>query len=258
MSWKIMSETKYDGMIRKDKWHFPKFDDFQNAMEKSKIECPDLTKMNELIVTLGLTLTTFSKVPSFFNKDRYVSERYSQSLFFTCFINLLRSSFDTVYLCGCGLYKNAYLNIRYALESIIQSLYLDSKHPNTDFPTKIEILKEVQDLPEYRGVQLVKKLDIVHKKEIEEEYRKLSKKIHFTYRQLVVTSYTIMEHSFGPTHVDCNDVSNIYNSMRMLYDIFFLLFLTYFTEIKKPLVENREFVETVKTHNLILLSKVLS
>jgi len=43
----------------------------------------------------------------------------------------------------------------------------------------------------------------------------------------------------------------------MLYDIFFLLFVTHFPEIRKPLAENEEFVKTVKDHNLTLLSKVL-
>jgi len=256
-----MDETNSFEWMRRDKWHIPKFHEFQTAMEKSKKECVDLTKMSELVLTLGCTLIAFLKVPSFFENDRYISERYSQSLVFTCFIEFLRSSVCTVFLCGCGLYKNAYHNIRYALESIIQSSYLDSSHPNSNFLTKIEILKEVEDLPEYRGVQLVKKLDIAYKKETRKglikEYRKLSKRVHSTHRQFVATASNFMERSYSSVYVDCSEVSNIYDSMKILYNIFFLLFLTHFPELRKPLKENNEFVETVKSHNLTLLLKVL-
>jgi len=255
-----MSETNSFERMRRDKWHL-KFHEFQTVMEKSEKECVDLARMSELTFALACISIAFPKVPSFFDNDRYISERYSQSLVFTCFIEFVRSSFCTVYLCGCGLYKNAYHNIRYALESIIQASYLDSRHPNSDFPTKIEILKEVEDLPEYRGVQLVKKLDIAYKKETRkgliEEYRKLSKKVHSTHRQFVATASNFMERSYSLVYVDCSEVSNIYDSVKMLYNIFFLLLLAHFPELRKPLRGNNEFVETVKSHDLTLLLKVL-
>jgi hypothetical protein len=243
--------------MRKDKWHFPKFDEFLATLEKSKKECVDLSKMNELILMLGFTLVAFSKIPSFFDENRCISEKYSQSLFFTCFMELLRGSACTVFLSGCGLYKNAFHNIRYYLESIVQSMYMDSKHPNVDFPTKVEILKEVEDLRDYRGVRLIQKLEIEYKDEIKKEYKKLSAKVHFTHKQLVVTASDVMDSNYHATDVDCTEVSNIYDSMRMLYDIFFFLFLAYFQEIKEELKRNTRFIEQIKIHNLTLLSKNL-
>lgn len=243
--------------MRKDKWHFPKFDEILTTMEKSKKECVDLSKMNELILMLGFTLVAFLKIPSFFDENRCISEKYSQSLVFTCFMELLRGSSCTVFLSGCGLYKNAYHNIRYYLESIVQSMYIDSKHPNIDFPTKMEILKEVEDLIDYRGVRLIKKLEIEHKDEIKKEYKKLSAKVHFTHEQLAVTASDVMDSNYHATNVDCTEVSNVYDSMRMLYDIFFFLFLAYFQEIKEELKTNIGFIEQIKVHNLVLLSKAL-
>jgi hypothetical protein len=136
-------------------------------------------------------------------------------------------------------------------------MYLDLKHPNADFPTKVEILKEVEDLPNYRGVQLVQQLEIEHKDEIKREYRKLSAKVHFTHKQLAVTASDVMYSDYHATKVDCAEVSNIYDSMRMLYDLFFSLFLAYFSEIKEVLKKNAGFIEQIKVHNLVILSKVL-
>lgn len=136
-------------------------------------------------------------------------------------------------------------------------MYIDSKHPNIDFPTKMEILKEVEDLPDYRGVRLIKKLEIEHKDEIKKEYKKLSAKVHFTHEQLAVTASDVMDSNYHATNVDCTEVSNVYDSMRMLYDIFFFLFLAYFQEIKEELKTNIGFIEQIKVHNLVLLSKAL-
>lgn len=260
-SWKTLSGKNSIKWIPRDKWCVIKTDEFQVAMEKSKKECVNLTKMNELIFALACTAIAFLKVPSFFDEDRYVSERYSQSLVFTWFIESLRNSTCTVYLSGCGLYRNAYQNIRYALESIIRASYFDSSYPDVDFPTKVEIQKEVEDLPKYWGVRLVRKLNVSYKKEtievVKNEYKKLSRKIHSDPVQFVATAKNFMERSYSAVYVDCSDVTSIYDSMRVLHDVFFLLLLTHFPEIRKQLVKNEEFVKTIKSHNLNLSSKIL-
>lgn len=258
-----LSKTNSFEWLRREKWHL-NFDEFQVATEKSKKECGDLLKIFEFVFMLTCTLVAFSKIPSFFDENGIMSERYSQSLLFHCFLELFRISSCNVFLTACGLYKNVYHNIRYALESMVQTFYLDSKHPHIDFPTKIEILKEVENLPNYRGVQLLKSSKTDKKEQIMREYRKikeeyesLSRKVHFTYRQLLMTSKDFEESTLHSTKVDCGEVRNIYDSIRTVYEFFFLLFLTYFPEIKKPLTENKEFVKTVKDHNLKLLCKIL-
>lgn len=249
--------------LRRDKWHFY-FDDFHKTLEKSKQECPDLSKINELLLVVACVFASFSKLSSFFIKGK-VSEAYSQKLTFTCLIDLLRSSNSTTFMIACGLYKNAYHNIRYALESIVHSLYMDLRHPTVDFLTRIEILNEVEDLPNYRGVQLLKALEINNKEEImreydmiSKEYKKLSKNVHFTYRQLLVTAKNVMESRVGSITTDCNEVSKIYDSMKIVYDFFLFLLLSYFPEIKRPLVKDDEFTKTVKDHNLKLVCQVLN
>lgn len=242
--------------MRRDRWHL-NFDEFQAALERSKKDCADLHRMNEFILTLAFASVAFLRTPSFFDENRNISERYSQSLVFTTFLELFRNSHHTLYLSSCGLYKNAYHNMRYALELMVQSSYIDSKYPNADFPTKIEILKKIEGKWEYRGSNLIDKLTTAYKGKIKNEYQRLSKKVHSSHRQLLFTAFNFMDRGYSSVYVDCSNVSNIYDSMTRLHGIFFLLFLTHFPEIKKVLVENEEFVKTIKDHNLILLSKVL-
>ena len=162
------------------------------------------------------------------------------------------------------MYKNAYHNIRHVLESIVQTLYIDTRHPYADFPSKIEILKEVEDIPQYHGVKLLRALEIDHKEEImkeynriNEEYRNLSRKVHFTYRQLLVTSKDFMESSLRSTKTDCGEVSNIYNSMRTVYDFFSSYFSPVSQKSESPWLETKNLFQTINKHNLHLLSKVL-
>ena len=247
---------EFESTVR-EKWDIPKFKDIQALMERSKKQCVDLFKMTELILVAVYTYTALSKMPSFFDEKRHISHRYANTLAFLWLIELLRISRQTVFLSGSGCYRSAYNNIRYFLESAVQSLYMDFKHKNSDVFTKIEILKEVENRVEYRGVRLIGELEIKHKKEVTEEYRKLSKEIHASHWQIFVTMSDFQRGTFD-IEVDCKKVSNIYGSMRRIYDIFFFLFLKYFSEVRKPLTENREFVKVVKDHDLKLLSKILN
>lgn len=240
----------------REKWHIPKFEHIKALMKSSKKECVHLSKMNELILVAVYTYTALSKIPSFFDERRHVSDRYANSLVFPYLVELIRTSFQTVFLSSSGFYRSAYNNIRYFLESTVQTFYIDLKHKNSNFFCKVEILKEVEDKLEYRGVRLIRELEPKYSEEIKKEYKKLSKEIHASYRQIVVAVSDFQQSSFD-TKVDCEEVSKIYNSMKMMYDIFFLLFLRYFPEVTKPLKENKDFVGIVKDHNLKLLSKIL-
>ena len=242
--------------ITREKWHIPKFERIQALMETSKKECVHLTEMNELILVAVYTYMAFSKIPSFFDETKHISHRYANSLVFPCLIELIRISFHTVFLSGSGFYRSAYNNIRYFLESTVQTFYIDLKHKNSDFFCKVEILKEVEDKLEYRGVRLIRELEPEHRKDIEKQYKRLSKEIHASYRQIFITVSDFQRGSLD-INVDCEEVSRIYDSMKMIYDIFFILFLRYFPELRKPLEEDREFIKVVKDHNLKLLSKVL-
>ena len=257
-----MSKKDHLDWLRREKWHFS-FKEFPKNLKKSIAKCHDLQKINELLLIVALVYASFVKLPSIFI-DKKVSKAYSQKLTFTCFIDLMRTTNCTTFMIGNGLYKNAYHNIRYSLESIVHSLYMDLRHPNADFQTKIEILDEVENLPNYRGVKLVKALEINNKDEImreykgiNKEYKKLSKNVHFTYRQLLVTAKKVRESNVHSTEIDCTEVSKIYDSMKTVYDFFLFLVLSYFPELKEPLAKNEEFTQTVIDHNLKLVCKVL-
>ena len=163
-----MSEKPRLDWFRREKWNL-NFEDFSKCSEKSIEQCSDLFKINELLFIVGWVYASFLKIPSFFVNHK-VSKTYSQKLAFTCLIDLMHSTNCTTFMTACGLYKNAYHNIRYALESIVHSVYMDLRHPNADFRTKIEILNEVENLPKYHGVQLLKALEINNKEEIMREY----------------------------------------------------------------------------------------
>jgi hypothetical protein len=258
-----MSEKNRLDWLRREKWHL-NFKDFSKSLEKSKEECPDLSQVNELLFIVGWVFASFLKIPSFFINHE-VSKEYSQKLTFTCLIDLMHSTNCTTFMIGCGLYKNAYHNLRYALESIVHCLYMDLRHPDADFRTKIAILNEGENLPEYHGVHLLKALEISNKEEImreydriNKEYRKLSRNVHFTYRQLLGTRKNITELHVSSTVTDCNEVSKIYSSMKIVYDFFLFLFLSYFPDLKEPLAKNEEFVDAIKDHNLKLVCKILN
>jgi len=143
------------------------------------------------------------------------------------------------------------------LESIVKAFYIDLRHPKTSLDTKIEILKEVEDKWEYRAGRLIDELKTRNKEKLKEEYKKLSQIIHPSHKQIVATIEDVTGDKGIPTSVDCEEISRILESMRRVYDIFFFLFVSYFPEAKEALKKNPKFVEDIKRHNLILLSKVL-
>ena len=100
-----------------ERWHID-FKEYRNTTIKTEAECDDLKKMNNLLLILTQTYITHLKSPFFFDENRLAQERYSQSLVHATLLELFRNIHQTVFLSACGLYKNAYHNIRYSLELI--------------------------------------------------------------------------------------------------------------------------------------------
>lgn len=67
----------------------------------------------------------------------------------------------------------------------------------------------------------------------------------------------ILKNQGVPVTINCEEISKIYDSMKMMYDISFFLFLIYFPELKESLIKNPDFTKDVKFYNLNLVSKVL-
>lgn len=229
---------------------------FRKIVAQSKKECSDQLEKIRQLSFVGRDVYRFiRKLP-----EEHVS-RYMHSLVFLCFLEISRTAGHVLFLSCNGLYRNAFNNIRYFLESVIQGVYIDLRHPKTDFETKIEILKEVEDKWEYRVGLLVKKLEVGFRKRLRKDFRKeykhLSRIIHPTYEQPIVTLTDVAEDRGIPATINCEEISRIYDSTRRMYDIFFFLFVQVFPETKEWLQKNPEFIKDVKVYDLALLSKLL-
>lgn len=230
---------------------------FRGIVKKSKKECHDeLEAIHELVWDFNSHFfEAYYECVSTNGKHRL--PKYYNSLVDTCFLELWRISGHILFLSFNGLYRSAFDNIRYILELIIQALYIDLRHPKINLRIKIEILKEVEDKREYHAVRLIDELKIDHKSKLREEYKKLSRIIHPSHKQIIATVSDIVKDRGVPVTIDCEEIERIYDSMKRMYDIFFFLYLTYFPEIKEPLRKNPEFINDVKVFKLTLLSKVL-
>lgn len=234
------------------------FEGFQNVVSKSKEECG--AELEKLRLLTFLTSEFLHSLNSCLLLKREYRVKIGSSLALTCLFELPRISGHTIFFSFSGLYRNAFYNIRYALESIVQAVYIDYGHPGTPLETKMEILKEIEDKAEYRAYRLISKLPVSDKKKkpLREEYSKLSQIVHPTYRQVISTLTDVKKPDFGvPTTIDCTEISRIYESMTSMYDIFFFLFIMYFPEVREELKKNTRFIEDIKIHSLTLLSKTL-
>jgi len=227
---------------------------FRGIVKKSKEECGgELEEIRQLVFIVGIFYRSLAESLSLSEEYRV---RIQSSLALMCFAELSRISGHILFLSFNGLYRNAFDNIRYALELIVQALYIDHRHPEAPLKTKIEVLKEVEDKREYHVVRLIDELKIDHKDMLKKQYKELSQVIHPSHKQIVTTLSDLMEDKGVPATVDCKEISKIYNSMIKMYDIFFFLFITHFPEIKITLKKNSNFIKLIKDYNLILLSKI--
>lgn len=140
---------------------------------------------------------------------------------------------------------------------MVQALYIDSRHPEIDIKTKIEILKEVENKTDYHAIRLINDLKIENKERLKREYKALSQAIHPSHKQIVATWNDIEKGIGVPTRVDCQEIDRIYDSMKTMYDIFFFLFLTHFSDARSLLKKNSKFIEYVQTYKLSLTSHIL-
>jgi hypothetical protein len=230
---------------------------FRDISKKSKEQCGD--KLEEIRQLIFIIKDFDRAIEEHRNPDeKDIPSKYVHSLVHTYYMELIRISGHILFFSCNGLYRNAFDDIRYILESIVQALYIDFRHPKTDIATKIEILKEVENKREYHAVRLIDELEIDHKDRLRKEYKKLSRIVHPSHEQVIASiSDIFIEHTGVPATINCEEISKIYGSMKMMYDIFFFLFSYYFPEIKGSLRKNPDFTKDIKVHNLALLSKIL-
>jgi hypothetical protein len=233
---------------------------FQEIAKKSKEDCGDkLTEMRQLIFIIQSFNTSLFKCAA--PDGKKIQKKYSNSLAFWCHVELVRASGHILWLSMNALYRNAFDNIRHVLESVVQALYIDSRHPDAPIPMKIEILKEVEDKREYHAIRLVDELEIPppygsSKSVLKKEYRKLSGKIHPSHEEIVATLTETADTGI-PAKMDCEEVTRIFSAMKTMYDIFYFLYIVHFPELGKALKENTDFIRFVESYDLSLLSDIL-
>lgn len=133
---------------------------FKGISEESKQK---YEKELQLIRKSIFIFSHFNK--SYMEYGKTNKEEIMHSLLDKSFTEAIRLSVQVFFLVINALYKNAYDNIRYIVESGIQSLYLDQKHPKSTFSTKIEIWVEIENAKEYHAQSLIGKLDLAELKE---------------------------------------------------------------------------------------------
>lgn len=228
---------------------------FRKTSRKSREGCGEkLEEMRKLTFLSGSFFTSYYKC---YKQHQSKYGAWGSSLNHACLLELFRISAHIVFLSCNGLYRNAFDDIRYALESIVQATYIDHEHPETPFSTKMEILKEIEGQRDYRAKPLIeKKLKLgTHKQRLNKEYEELSRKIHPSHRHIEALLKDIKVDEKGiPTTVSCEEISSIYNSMTKLYDIIFFLAVKDFPELKESLRKNPEFTKHINAYNLHLLN----
>ena len=229
---------------------------FNNISEKSRKDCGSkLEEMRQLTFVSAIFFTIFS---TFQKKTKGKYGVWGHSLYHTCLLELLRTSGHILFLSSNGLYRNAFDDIRHALESIVQAIYLDNKHPNAPLETKIEILKEIEDKREYHAVRLIDELKLAHKDKLKAEYKELSRTIHPSHKQIEALLRDIKTDEQGvPTTVDCEEISRICEDMKSMYDIFFFLILNHLPEVKESTKKNSHFVKAVRFYKLGLVAEAI-
>ncbi|WP_287588322.1 hypothetical protein [Candidatus Borrarchaeum sp.] len=84
-----------------------------------------------------------------------------------------------------GAYHQAIRELRYSLETMIQSYYLDINHPEASLECKLEILKELADLdrPITAG-NVIDKSKLDNKKKLKKLYKELSSYVHPSFTEI--------------------------------------------------------------------------
>lgn len=235
------------------------FRDYRKTATKTHAECEDLTKIARLLLITLFTQKALVDSPFFFDEKKLVVKRYRESLVNICLIELGRNLHNTIFLTASGLYKNAYHNIRYALEFMIQSYYIDMAFPDYDFSQRINVLKQIENNPKYRGTPLLKKLNLnrILQKDIISEYTKLHKKVHSTHQQFLYTDKHFIRYRYRAVYINCKEVKDIYKATVKVLDFFYYLLLIRFPEVKNELINSKEFLKAINEHELTLIHEQL-
>lgn len=129
-----------------------------------------------------------------FDETRHIKECYSQSLVYTSFLELVGTYITQSFFLHVNCTRMLITNL-YALEFIVQSYYIDTEYHDSDFKVITNVLAKIENDRNYCGTSLLKKLNLnpIIEKDTINEYYKLHKKVHITYKQFLYTAYHFMD-----------------------------------------------------------------
>jgi hypothetical protein len=227
---------------------------FSKVLKKSRKKCGD--KLEEIRKLTFVSGDFFSSYWAFRRKhQREIA--WGHALHHALLLELFRTSGKILYLSSHGLYRNAYDEIRHALESFIQAIYIDNRHPKSSLVTKVEILKEVEGRREYRAQSLIHQLVIGHKDKLDQQYKELSGKIHPSHKEIVTVLRDIRRNQREPVTVDCDEITNIYESMIKMYDILFFLVFSHYPRLRNQMKKDKKFIAKVGLYRLNLVAEAI-
>ena len=236
---------------------------FDGNIKKSQEECADkLEEIRDLSFWLNRSF--------YINMKSNNLKELVNRLVFWCYMESVEISGYTLYLTYCGLYRNAFDNVRHVLESMIQAFYVDLNHPDTSLKTKLEILKEIEYKKEYHASRLLEeKLSFKNlpcegldcKGLLNASYSELSKLVHPSHEKVIKTIKDVFastEKASLSELIDCKEVERILTSTKIVYDAFYVLVLAEFPDLLDSIVKDKELLDCVKKYKLSLLDKIIS
>jgi hypothetical protein len=186
--------------------------------------------------------------------------RYHPTLVDMCYGEFFRQTYYLYCLSLVGFYRNAFDSLRYIFELMVQSFYIDSRHPKASLRTKIDILKEVEDKREYHAIRLIDELEIDHKDALRKVYKKLSRAIHPTHQSVVTVLDAVSKGESIVGTSNCEAINEIRESAKMLYDAIWFLYISHLPEkepLRQKLMKDTALRKCVEAYDLPLLAGVL-
>lgn len=153
-----------------------------------------------------------------------------------------------------GAYHQAFRELRYLLEMMVQAYFLDTNHSDAMIETKMEILKALENLNKpITGCNFIDKTDLGNKKKLKKLYKDLSGFVHPSFKEIQSKLYYTIQFN-EKLFNDCKDkFTEVLNALKeitksYIKQEFYADWLQEFAEIKKRLSSSPRFKECFDIH----------
>lgn len=225
-------------------------EELEKRFEHSHKKCAEqVAKLKDFIIDLAVVFGCVA--------DNSDVPKAKQSLVFLRFLQSMLHLNELPFLLMAGHYTSGIHILRYRLESMVQALYLDQRHPALNLENKICILAEISDKREYFLTRLIDEITIDNKGNLRETYKDLSIASHPSHLDFPTINQMIEHLKTLESTINCNELNRVVDLTIRTYDIIFFLVLQSFPSAKEA-AKNQPYVKkVVEKYNLPLLHKVL-